>query len=56
MKYCRTTRKLLSQDMMNPKRTTQGNVVQQTQMFFWGDWSFVGLSPPKPPWRRGWVI
>ena len=29
MKYCRTTRKLLGQDMMNPKRTTQRSVMQQ---------------------------
>jgi len=33
MKYCRTTRKLLGQDMMNPKRTTQRSVMQQRNVF-----------------------
>jgi len=29
MKYCRTNRKLLRQDMINPKRTTQWSLMQQ---------------------------
>jgi len=39
MKYCRTTRKLLGQDMMNPKRTTQRRFMQQRNVFH----SMVGI-------------